>query len=141
MDLDFSGLTTDYPYTLLIPQNVTEKLLSDRLLELGGTVLRPKKLTSVAEDADGVTATFDDGASIRARYVVGADGIHSTVREQAGIGFHGGAYEESFILADVNLRGEAPVRFTSAPSIGLTANQATAAASVIFTNPFTTLSG
>ena len=109
MDLDFSGLTTDYPYTLLIPQNVTEKLLSDRLLELGGTVLRPKKLTSVAEDADGVTATFDDGASIRARYVVGADGIHSTVREQAGIGFHGGAYEESFVLADVNLRGEAPV--------------------------------
>ena len=109
MDLDFSGLTTDYPYTLLIPQNVTEKLLSDRLLELGGTVLRPKKLTSVAEDADGVTATFDDGASIRARYVVGVDGIHSTVREQAGIGFHGGAYEESFVLADVNLRGEAPV--------------------------------
>ena len=109
MDLDFSGLTTDYPYTLLIPQNVTEKLLSDRLLELGGTVLRPKKLTSVAEDAHGVTATFDDGASIRARYVVGADGIHSTVREQAGVGFHGGAYEESFVLADVNLRGEAPV--------------------------------
>ena len=109
MDLDFSGLTTDYPYTLLIPQNVTEKLLSDRLLELGGTVLRPKKLTSVAEDADGVTATFDDGASIRARYLVGADGIHSTVREQAGIGFQGGAYEESFVLADVNLRGEAPV--------------------------------
>ena len=109
MDLDFSGQTTDYPYTLLLPQNVTEKLLSDRLLELGGTVLRPKKLTSVAEDADGVTATFDDGASIRARYVVGADGIHSTVREQAGIGFHGGAYEESVVLADVNLRGEAPV--------------------------------
>jgi 2-polyprenyl-6-methoxyphenol hydroxylase-like FAD-dependent oxidoreductase len=109
MDLDFSGLTTDYPFTLLIPQNVTEKLLNERLLELGGTVLRPKKLTSVAEDADGVTATFDDGASIRVRYVVGADGIHSAVREQAGIGFHGGAYEESFVLADVNLRGEAPV--------------------------------
>ena len=28
MDLDFSGLTTDYPYTLLIPQNVTETLLT-----------------------------------------------------------------------------------------------------------------
>lgn len=109
MDLDFSRLTTDYPYTLLIPQNVTEKLLNERLLELGGTVIRPKKLTSVEQRADGVTATFDDGAVIRARYVVGADGIHSTVREQAGIGFHGGAYEESFVLADVHLRGEAPV--------------------------------
>ncbi len=56
-----------------------------------------------------MTATFDDGDVIRARYVVGADGIHSTVREQAGIGFHGGAYDESFILADVHLSGEAPV--------------------------------
>ncbi len=109
MPLDFSGLATAYPYTLLIPQNVTEKQLLDRLLELGGTVIRPKSLTSIEQDTDGVTASFDDGDVIRARYVVGADGIHSTVREQAGIGFHGGAYEESFILADVHLRGEAPV--------------------------------
>ena len=55
-----------------------------------------------------MTATFDDGDVIRARYVVGADGIHSTVREQAGIGFEGGAYQESFALADVRLRGEVP---------------------------------
>jgi 2-polyprenyl-6-methoxyphenol hydroxylase-like FAD-dependent oxidoreductase len=55
-----------------------------------------------------VTATFEDGDAIRARYIVGADGIHSTVREQAGIGFAGGVYEESFTLADVRLRGEAP---------------------------------
>ena len=107
--LDFSGLTTNYPYTLLVPQNVTEKLLNDRLTELGGAVVRSKVLTSVAEDGEGVTATFDDGDTIRARYVVGADGIHSTVREQAGIGFEGGHYDESFILADVHLSGEAPV--------------------------------
>jgi 2-polyprenyl-6-methoxyphenol hydroxylase-like FAD-dependent oxidoreductase len=109
MNLDFSGLPTDYPYTLLIPQNVTETLLNDRLLELGGSVVRSKSLTSVAVDDDGVTARFDDGDVIRSRYVVGADGIHSTVREQAGIGFHGGAYDESFILADVHLEGDAPV--------------------------------
>jgi 2-polyprenyl-6-methoxyphenol hydroxylase-like FAD-dependent oxidoreductase len=55
-----------------------------------------------------VTATFDDGSTIRARYAVGADGIHSVVREQAGIGFEGGVYDESFMLADVRLSGEAP---------------------------------
>lgn len=109
MNLDFGGLPTDYPYTLLIPQNVTETLLNDRLLELGGSVVRSKSLTSVVADDDGVTATFEDGDVIRSRYVVGADGIHSTVREQAGIGFHGGAYDESFILADVHLDGDAPV--------------------------------
>ena len=43
-------------------------------------------------------------------YVVGADGMRSTVREQAGIGFAGGAYDESFVLADVRLSGDAPAR-------------------------------
>jgi 2-polyprenyl-6-methoxyphenol hydroxylase-like FAD-dependent oxidoreductase len=109
MELDFGGLTTDYPYTLLVPQNITEKLVLDRLIELGGTVLRPKALTTITQDPDGVTATFDDGTTIRARYAVGADGIHSVVREQAGIGFQGGAYEESFVLADVRMSGEVPV--------------------------------
>jgi len=106
--IDFSALPTEYPYSLMVPQSTTERLLLDRLVELGGSVLRPKTLTSIEQDANGVTATFDDGDVIRARYVVGADGMHSTVREQAGIGFHGGAYGESFVLADVRLAGEAP---------------------------------
>ncbi len=66
------------------------------------------RVTAIAQDADGVTATLDDGAVIRARYAVGADGIRSIVREQAGIGFEGGVYEESFVLADVRLSGDAP---------------------------------
>jgi 2-polyprenyl-6-methoxyphenol hydroxylase-like FAD-dependent oxidoreductase len=107
--IDFSELPTDYPYSLMVPQSTTEKLLLDRLVELGGSVLRPKTLSSITQDADGVTATFDDGDTIRARYAVGADGIHSTVREQAGIGFEGGAYGESFMLADVRLTGEVPL--------------------------------
>src|SRR6266851_866589 len=32
-----------------------------------------------------------------------ADGMHSTVRERAGIGFVGGSYEEAFVLADVRM--------------------------------------
>ncbi len=106
--IDFSTLPTEYPYSLMVPQSTTERLLSDRLVELGGSVVRPKTLTSVVQDGDGVTATFDDGDTVRARYVVGADGIHSKVREQAGIGFEGGQYEESFLLADVRLTGDAP---------------------------------
>jgi 2-polyprenyl-6-methoxyphenol hydroxylase-like FAD-dependent oxidoreductase len=107
--IDFSELPTDYPYSLMVPQSTTEKLLLDRLVELGGSVIRPKTLASITKDDNSVTATFDDGDVIRARYAVGADGIHSTVREQAGIGFQGGLYDESFALADVRLTGEAPV--------------------------------
>ena len=106
--VDFSVLPTEYAYSLMVPQATTERLLLDRLTELGGTVIRPKTLASVRQDANGATATFDDGDVITARYVVGADGIHSTVREQAGIGFEGGVYQESFTLADVRLGGEVP---------------------------------
>ncbi|MBF6482245.1 FAD-dependent oxidoreductase, partial [Nocardia cyriacigeorgica] len=104
----FSDLPTAYPYTLMISQADTEKFLLKRLSELGGTVLRPATVTDIAQDADGVTAILDDGKQIRARYLIGADGMHSLVREQAGIGFDGGTYAESFTLADVRLSGGVP---------------------------------
>jgi 2-polyprenyl-6-methoxyphenol hydroxylase-like FAD-dependent oxidoreductase len=106
--VDFSELPTAHPYTLMLSQADTERLLLERLHELGGEVIRPKVVSRIVQDADGVTATFDDGESIRAGYIVGADGMHSTVRDQAGIGFGGGEFTESFTLADVRLGGEAP---------------------------------
>lgn len=106
--VDFGGLPTEHPYTLMLSQAETERLLLERLHELGGVVSRPKVLRHFIQDADGVTATFADGESIRAGYLVGADGMHSTVRDQAGIGFTGGEFSESFTLADVRVSGEAP---------------------------------
>jgi 2-polyprenyl-6-methoxyphenol hydroxylase-like FAD-dependent oxidoreductase len=103
LTVDFSHLPTPYPYTLMLPQSDTEAILSDRLRRLGGAVRRPAELVGVQQDDDGVTATLRDGGTIRARYLVGADGMHSTVRELAGIGFTGQAYEESFVLADVRM--------------------------------------
>ena len=106
--VDFSELPTKHPYTLMLSQADTERLLLERLRELGGDVIRPKVLSHATQDAGGVTATFADGETIRAGYLVGTDGMHSTVREQAGIGFAGGEFPESFALADVRLAGAAP---------------------------------
>jgi 2-polyprenyl-6-methoxyphenol hydroxylase-like FAD-dependent oxidoreductase len=108
MSVDFSGLPTEHPYTLMLSQADTERLLEDRLNELGGEIVRPKTLSRVIQHSGGITATFDDGEIVQARYIVGADGINSTVRQQAGIGFAGGEFAESFMLADVRLAGEAP---------------------------------
>ena len=108
MPVDFSDLPTEHPYTLMLSQADTERLLLQRLHELGGQVIRPKTLSRISQDATGITASFDDGEPIRASYAVGADGKHSTVREQAGIGFAGGEFAESFTLADVRVSGEAP---------------------------------
>ena len=103
LTVDFSDLPTPYPYTLMLPQSETELILSDRLRRLGGSVRRPAELVGLRPDDDGVTATLRDGETIRARYLVGADGMHSTVRELSGIGFTGKAYAESFVLADVRM--------------------------------------
>ena len=108
LSLDFAPLPTRYPYTLMVSQAVTEAVLLERLRELGGDVLRPRTLVGLEQDASHVDATLDDGSQLRARYVVGADGMHSKVRELAGIGFVGGSYSESFLLADARLRGGIP---------------------------------
>jgi 2-polyprenyl-6-methoxyphenol hydroxylase-like FAD-dependent oxidoreductase len=105
--IDFAGLPTAYPYTLMLPQSRTEAILAERLAELGGEVQRPYVVTGVTSTADGaaVAVAGPDGRpqTVHARYVVGADGMHSAVREVAGIGFTGGRYEQSFVLADVRM--------------------------------------
>jgi 2-polyprenyl-6-methoxyphenol hydroxylase-like FAD-dependent oxidoreductase len=103
----FGGLPTEYPYTLMVPQDTTEAVLLERLRKAGGDVQRPYRITRVADENGGVTVEYTDGSGvtgrIRAEYVVGADGMHSVVREQAGIGFTGDTYPESFVLADVRM--------------------------------------
>ena len=45
-----------------------------------GVVRLGHRCVTVAQDADAVALTFDNGASVRAPVVIGADGIHSTIR-------------------------------------------------------------
>ncbi|MDR7171361.1 2-polyprenyl-6-methoxyphenol hydroxylase-like FAD-dependent oxidoreductase [Nocardia kruczakiae] len=105
--IGFSELPTPFPYTLMIGQETTEAVLLDRLHRAGGTVVRPVEVTEVIPGEDFVTVEFTDATgqsgSIRAEYVIGADGMHSQVREAAGIGFTGATYPESFVLADVRM--------------------------------------
>jgi 2-polyprenyl-6-methoxyphenol hydroxylase-like FAD-dependent oxidoreductase len=108
LTVPFEDLPTAHPYTLMVPQNVTEQVLLARLRALGGQVHRPHEVVGVTQDATGVTVTTATGHMVRARYVVGADGMHSVVREQSGIGFAGDSYEQSFVLADVRMDWELP---------------------------------
>ncbi|MGN9764032.1 FAD-dependent oxidoreductase [Micromonospora sp. SD12] len=109
LTVPFDTLPSRHAYALMVSQSVTEEVLAGQLAALGVPVLRPYALTGLAPDAAGVVATFAGGATVRARYLVGADGMHSTVRERAGIGFSGAAGgEESFVLADVRLESALP---------------------------------
>jgi 2-polyprenyl-6-methoxyphenol hydroxylase-like FAD-dependent oxidoreductase len=103
--ISFVDLPTRFPYALMVPQSTTEAVLHDRLVAAGGRVERGYEAVGLS----GGTVTFANGESVTARYVVAADGMHSTVRGLAGIGFgdpsSGG---ESFTLADVKVDGGPP---------------------------------
>ncbi|TDO54927.1 2-polyprenyl-6-methoxyphenol hydroxylase-like FAD-dependent oxidoreductase [Kribbella sp. VKM Ac-2527] len=108
MPVAFDQLPTKYPYTLMVPQNVTEQVLLDRLEELGGQVHRPHAATGVTQNADGAVVTLDTGDEIAAKYVVAADGMHSRIRDLAGLGDTGETLELSFSLADVRVEDGLP---------------------------------
>ncbi|WP_024874699.1 FAD-dependent monooxygenase [Saccharomonospora piscinae] len=87
---------------LFVSQAMIERRLRDRFAELGGTVEWATSLTGFEQNADGVTAEFGHGTRLRAQWLVGCDGAHSTVRELAGIDFPGVPVAERFLLADVH---------------------------------------
>jgi 2-polyprenyl-6-methoxyphenol hydroxylase-like FAD-dependent oxidoreductase len=103
LTVPFDRLPTAHPYALMVPQNETESVLLARLRSLGAAGHRPYEVTSVVQGDDGVKLSMSTGEVLQAAYVVGADGMHSAVREASGIGFTGSAYAESFVLADVTM--------------------------------------
>jgi 2-polyprenyl-6-methoxyphenol hydroxylase-like FAD-dependent oxidoreductase len=108
LSLNFDWLPTRYPYALMVSQAVTEAVLLERFQEAGGCLIRPCALANLTQDDHGVDAILDDGRQIRARYLVGADGMHSRVRDLSWIEFAGDSYAQSFILADTRLSGAIP---------------------------------
>ncbi|MGW3601723.1 FAD-dependent oxidoreductase [Micromonospora sp. NPDC005161] len=107
LSVPFHQLPSRFPYALMVSQAVTEAVLTERLADLGVQVRRPCQLSGLSRTADGALAQVD-GVEVRARFVVGADGLHSTVRRLAGIGFTGPSGEESFVLADVRVDSALP---------------------------------
>jgi 2-polyprenyl-6-methoxyphenol hydroxylase-like FAD-dependent oxidoreductase len=106
VSINFKDLDTKYPFALMCPQNRTEAILLRRLESLGGSVQRPCDVVAIRSGVNNVQVQFKSGEELKtvhAKWVVGCDGMHSRVREQAPIPFIGGDYEESFVLADVEM--------------------------------------
>jgi 2-polyprenyl-6-methoxyphenol hydroxylase-like FAD-dependent oxidoreductase len=105
-----SDATPAEPYhtPLMVPQFLTEDVMRGRLAELGHRVEYGTELMRFAQDDYGVTAYVKNAAgehTIRARYLVGADGGRSFVRHALDIGFPGKTLGVRAVVADVNLRG------------------------------------
>lgn len=94
------------------PQDHLEPVLVDHYRSLGmGEIRFSTELVSFDQDADGVTARIRDRlgggvAAVRSRYLVGADGHRSTVRDALGIAMEGpddlGQYLSILFRADLS---------------------------------------
>lgn len=103
--IGFDRLDSDFPYLLDLPQSEIERLLEERAVELGAEIVRSVTVTVVDQNDDEALVTLADGTVERAAYVIGCDGLRSTVRESAEIPFPGAANPGSVALADVFLDG------------------------------------
>jgi 2-polyprenyl-6-methoxyphenol hydroxylase-like FAD-dependent oxidoreductase len=103
-----SGLTP-YPFLQIFPQDQHERLLIERLTQVGVEVERETELLNFVERPDGVLARLrgPDGSEqdCEARYIAGCDGARSRVRNVIGSGFPGGTYRQLFYVADVDAAG------------------------------------
>ena len=96
-------LDSAHGYILGIPQPVTDRLLTERALELGAELRRGQEVTGIEQHDDAVTVALADGGRLRSRWLVGCDGGRSTVRRLAGIDFPGEAAHTEWLLAELEV--------------------------------------
>jgi 2-polyprenyl-6-methoxyphenol hydroxylase-like FAD-dependent oxidoreductase len=102
-DIDLELCGSRYPYNIGISEEVTEAILTDYLVRVGGEVTRGTKLVGLQERQDGILATIEHegiAAEVSAHWVVGCDGHHSTVRMLTGIGQDGHDISQPWAVFD-----------------------------------------
>ena len=99
-----------FPSVLIFPQDAHERLLIERLANVGVSIERRTELLDFRESEAGIAARVKrpDGSVevCDASFVAGCDGAHSVVRQTLNVGFPGGTYEHMFYVADIEGSGE-----------------------------------
>ncbi|WP_372345793.1 FAD-dependent monooxygenase [Streptomyces sp. KL116D] len=124
LSIDLTGLPSRFNHLLVVPQYEVEKALERRAAEAGVTFAYDTEVTGLVQGSDGVTLQLrtKEGESaadreLSAAYVVGTDGMRSTVREAVGLPFPGRSAIRSVVLADVRL-AEKPENLLTVNAVG-----------------------
>jgi len=107
-EIDLAICGSRYGFNIGISEEVTESILADYLRRQGGQVVRSSRLIGLQDHEDSLLATIQcDGATeqISARWVVGCDGVHSSIRELSGIELAGHDITEPWAVFDATLAG------------------------------------
>jgi 2-octaprenylphenol hydroxylase len=86
----------------MIEPQVIQAALQQRAQSLAAiTLFCPARVTEIDVTREPVTATLDDGSGLSADLVVGADGVHSPLRERLEIGTRTHDYRQGSLVARV----------------------------------------
>ncbi|WP_169251801.1 bifunctional 3-(3-hydroxy-phenyl)propionate/3-hydroxycinnamic acid hydroxylase [Brevibacterium sp. 'Marine'] len=103
-----------HPTQLFIYQPALEQTLRDGVSRYPNVrVLLGHEATRLSQDDDGATIEFrssEDGSTgtVRAKYVIAADGGSSPTRGRLGVGFEGRTYEDRWVVIDTKVLREWP---------------------------------
>lgn len=104
-EMSFDGLDCYRAFQCSLPQSLTEEILTEHLVSLGGRIERGVTVTSVDASSDGLVVGMEtsDGqrGSLRARFVIGAGGAASVTRHAMTEELEGETYEGTFVVADI----------------------------------------
>lgn len=121
LTIGLDTLPSRFNHLLVLPQYEVEKALERRAVEAGVDFRYETEVTGLSQDENGVTVRVEGpgqvAESLRAEYVVGADGMRSAVREAIGLPFPGHSVIRSVVLADVRL-AEQPETLLTVNAVG-----------------------
>jgi 2-polyprenyl-6-methoxyphenol hydroxylase-like FAD-dependent oxidoreductase len=109
--MKFAPGDSPYSFVAMVPQDVTEKLLVEQLQRKGGTIEYETSFVSAIQGDGHVRGTLNQNGqrqNVIAAFVVGCDGAHSAVRHTLNLAFEGAAYNDVFVLADVETNEALP---------------------------------
>jgi len=113
VDIKLNSLRGQNKRLFGLAQDRTEAHLYDAFVALGGNVVFGAEFMSLSQNDAGISTSIL-GKAFRFNIVIGADGVHSTVRDALHIDFNGYELPETWSIADVNVRGwKAPRAFQS----------------------------
>ena len=105
MDMTVIAGDTDHPYNLHLGQHLLAALILEHLERTGlGDMRFGNRVVSVSQDTESVAVAVETPGGpgeLRTRWLVGADGARSAVREALGLGFEGMTWPERFVAVNL----------------------------------------
>ncbi|PCI29403.1 hypothetical protein COB55_02225 [Candidatus Wolfebacteria bacterium] len=106
LDLDALKFFEPRDLPIGLPQDRTETIMSDALGKMGVKIKYDCKVIDISTNQKEASVTFSNNESKKYDWVIGSDGVNSTVRDKLGIKYAGYELPEIWSIADLELGSE-----------------------------------